>query len=255
MARKNQELISIIMPAYNADKTLAMAVESVLSQTHPHWELIIIDDASCDRTWEIANIFAQQDHRIRPLRNEKNCGVSGTRVRGLEAARGQWIALLDSDDAWKPDKLEKQVALAEQTGAQLVFTGSAFMRVDGSAIDWILHVPKTTSYRKLLKQNLISNSSVLIRKDCYECHQVIGDDLHEDFVCWLRFLRAGGIACGIDEPLLIYRVSSNSKSGNKLRSAVMTWRSYRAVGLNFIASAYYMVWYTVSGILKHRHFK
>jgi teichuronic acid biosynthesis glycosyltransferase TuaG len=95
----------------------------------------------------------------------------------------------------------------------------------------------------------------LVRKDCYQRHQVIGDDLHEDFVCWLGFLRAGGIARGINEPLLIYRVSSNSKSGNKLRSAAMTWRSYRTVGLHILAAAYYMVWYTLSGLMKHRHLK
>jgi teichuronic acid biosynthesis glycosyltransferase TuaG len=255
MDQQNKDLISIIMPAYHAEKTLTMAVESVISQTYPNWELIIIDDASGDRTWEIANTFAQRDSRIRLLRNEGNCGVSETRVRGLQAAQGQWIALLDSDDAWKPDKLQKQLTLASQTGAQLVFTGSAFMRSDGSNINWVLQVPQTISYRKLLKQNLISNSSVLVRKDCYQRHQFIGDDLHEDFVCWLGFLRAGGIARGINEPLLIYRVSSNSKSGNKLRSAAMTWRSYRTVGLHILAAAYYMVWYTLSGLMKHRHLK
>lgn len=249
------ELISIIMPAYNAEKTLARAVCSVLAQTYPHYELIIIDDRSQDGTLAMAEEFAARDGRIRVISNEENSGASMTRHRGVKNARGEWLAFLDSDDAWAADKLEKQMALQNKLNAQLIFTGSAFMDQDGTTKGWIMHVPEKIGYRKLLKQNLVSNSSVLIRKNCYLEHEVVGDNFHEDFVCWLRLLRSGQIAYGIDEPLLIYRLSPNSKSGNKLKAAKMNWNAYRAVGLNVLESAYYMVWYTVNSLKKYRNLK
>ena len=252
---KNPGLVSVIMPAYNAENTLSQAVTSVLQQTYANFELLIIDDCSTDTTVPLAQSFCQGDHRIRLLSNDSNSGASKTRHHGASEARGQWLAFLDSDDAWAPDKLEKQLLLQADTQADLVFTGSAFMDSDGVRKDWTLHVPQTITYRQLLKQNLISNSSVLVRKDQYLQCECLCEGLHEDFVCWLRMLRRGAKACGIDEPLLIYRLSPNSKSGNKLKAAKMNWRAYRAAGLNIFSAAYYMVFYTVKSILKYRHLK
>lgn len=250
---EQQELVSIIMPAFNAAATIACAIDSVLSQTYQYWELIVINDASSDKTAEIAAAYAARDSRICMISNEKNMGVSETRMRGMQASHGQWLAMLDSDDAWKPDKLEKQMRIAGMGKAQLVFTGSSYMDSLGKPRKWVFHVPEMVSYRKLLKQNVISNSSVLIRKDWYERSILHAENIHEDFVCWLRFLREGGVACGIDEPLMIYRLSPCSKSGNKLRSAWMTWRSYRVIGLSLPESVYYMSWYAVTGVFKHMH--
>ena len=251
----NQEygMVSIIMPAYNAEKTLTLAVSSVLAQTYKNFELIIIDDCSTDTTNALANSFG--DSRIHVLTNAKNSGASHTRHNGVDCARGQWLAFLDSDDAWTPDKLEKQLRLQKERNADLVFTGSAFMDQNSNSKDWILHVPSTISYRKLLKQNLISNSSVLVRKERYLACECLCGELHEDFVCWLRMLKSGALACGIDEPLLIYRLSPTSKSGNKLKAAKMNWRAYRAAGLNIPEAAYYMAFYTVNSLLKYRHLK
>ena len=248
-----QELISIIMPAYNAEKTLAQAVSSALAQTYENFELLIIDDCSTDSTAALARSFC--DPRIRLLRNDENSGACRTRHNGAVQARGQWLAFLDSDDAWAPDKLEKQLRLQKQRNADLVFTGSAFMNADGSPKDWMLHVPDTISYRKLLKQNLISNSSVLVRREKFLKCECLCEGLHEDFVCWLRILRDGALACGIDEPLLIYRLSPASKSGNKLKAAKMNWRAYRAAGLSVPTAAWNMVFYTVNSLRKYRHLK
>ena len=248
-------LISVIMPAYNAEKTLERAVDSVLEQTYPYLELIIVNDCSKDHTLQIAQAYADKDVRVRVLTNEKNSGVSQTRHRAVEAAKGEWIAFLDSDDAWAPNKIEKQLALHEKQNAKLIFTGSAFMDADGNPIDWQLHVPETIQYKKLLKQNLISNSSVLVEKACYQKHEAIGDDMHEDFACWLKMLKSGITAYGIDEPLLIYRISSGSKSGNKLKAARMNWKTYRATGLNVFTAAYYMIWYTINGLRKYGKLK
>ena len=249
------ELVSIIMPAYNAEKTLGGAVSSVLAQTWENYELIIIDDCSKDGTWALAKDLSRQDRRIRGVHNEINRGASLSRHVGIEQSQGPWLAFLDSDDSWTPDKLEKQMALQRAKNADLVFTGSAFVDHDGQSKEWHLHVPETIGYRKLLKQNLISNSSVLVRKELYLTHEHMGENIHEDFVCWLRMLRGGHLACGIDEPLLIYRLSPHSKSGNKLKAAMMNWKAYRAAGLNIPEAAYYMVFYTVNSLRKYKNLK
>lgn len=247
------ELVSVIMPAYNAEKTLAMAVDSVLSQTYKNLELIIINDCSKDETQLIAERYAEKDKRVFVLRNEKNSGVSITRHNGVQMAKGKWIAFLDSDDAWTPNKLEKQFEVQKKNNAKLVFTGSAFMDQDGNRKEWILHVPERIGYKKLLKQNLISNSSVLIEKELYQKHEVIGDNMHEDFACWLKILRTGEVAYGVDKPMLIYRLSPSSKSGNKLKAARMNWNTYRAVGLDAYFSVYLMMWYALKSAYKYLH--
>lgn len=245
--------ISIIMAAYNAEKTIAEAINSVLVQTYTKWELLVVNDCSKDNTARIAESYS--DPRIRLLQNEKNSGVSISRKKGMEAANGEWIAILDSDDAWTPDKLEKQIKLANDTGAELIFTGSAFMDDNGKPIDWQLHVPTTLLYRELLKQNLVSNSSVLVKAALYKQFYAIGDEMHEDFAIWLGITKTGRVAYGIDEPLLIYRVARSSKSSNKVRAAKMNWNTYRYVGLNPVSASYYMCWYIVKGLLKYRHLK
>ena len=246
-------LISIIMAAYNAEQTITQAIESVIKQSYQNWELIIVNDCSTDGTADQINKY--QDPRIIKLENNNNMGVFRTRLRAATEARGEWIAILDSDDAWTLDKLEKQAEHQKKTNANLIFTGSAFMKADGSPLSWILHIPDKISYRQLLKQNLISNSSVLVRKHLYMTHQIPGNNMHEDYACWLDCLRAGEIAFGIDEPLLIYRLSEQSKTGNKLKSAKMNWNTYQATGLSLLASAWYMVFYTVNGLIKYRKIK
>ena len=139
MLHKEFGLISIIMAAYNAEKTIEQAVSSVLNQTYPNFELLVVNDCSKDRTVELVMDIAAKDSRVRLISNVKNSGVSYTRKHGLEESNGSWIAILDSDDAWTPDKLEKQIELQKRTNADLLFTGSAFMDSDGQPIDWYLH--------------------------------------------------------------------------------------------------------------------
>lgn len=248
-------LISIIMAAYNAERTIEQAVTSVLNQTYTNFELLIIDDCSKDNTLSIAENFGQKDSRVKIIKNDKNCGVSYTRKHGLEEAKGEWIAVLDSDDAWTSDKLEKQIRLQKETGGDLLYAGSAFMDNDGKPINWYLHAPQKIEYKQLLKQNLISNSSSLVRKELYEKYYVSDDSMHEDFAVWLGILKSGKCAYGVDEPLLIYRLSKKSKSGNKFKAAKMNWNTYRYVGLNIFSAFYYECWYIVKGLLKYRNLK
>ena len=104
------DLVSIIMPSYNTAEYIEKSIESVILQTYPCWELIIVDDCSKDNTDEIVNSYLC-DGRIKYLKNEKNSGAAVSRNRALREAKGKWIAFLDSDDLWEPEKLEKQILL------------------------------------------------------------------------------------------------------------------------------------------------
>lgn len=247
--------ISIIMAAYNAEKTIEQAIYSVLCQTYPDFELLVVNDCSTDKTAALVAAIAEKDDRVRLISNEKNGGVSYTRKHGLEEARGEWIAILDSDDAWASEKLEKQIELQKKTNAELLFTGSAFMDADGRPINWYLHAPAEVTYRQLLKQNVLSNSSALVRKELYAKYYAVGDGMHEDFAIWLSILKEGRKAYGVDEPLLIYRLAKTSKSGNKIKAAKMNWNTYRYVGLNPVEAFYYEGWYMVRNLIKYANLK
>lgn len=248
-------LISVIMAAYNAEKTIAQAIDSVLNQTFPNFEILIIDDCSQDRTVEIVEKYVIFDNRIRLISNKNNKGVSYTRKRGIEEAKGEWIAILDSDDMWRPEKLEKQIKVQEEKNADLIFTGSAFMNNRGELISGYLHAPSQVSYRQLLKQNVLSNSSAFVRKELYEKYYAEGDWMHEDFATWLCILKSGKLAYGVDEPLMVYRIAKFSKSGNKVKAAKMNWKTYRHIGLNVFEAIYYECWYVVKGLLKYKNIK
>lgn len=255
MTSRDFGLVSVIMAAYNAEKTIEQSINSVLNQTYPAVELLVVDDYSQDRTVkQVENIMAR-DNRVRLIYNKENSGVSYTRKHGLEEAKGAWIAILDSDDIWAPEKLEKQIILQKKMNADLLFTGSAFMDSDGQPIDWYLHAPSEVTYRHLLKQNVLSNSSSLVRKELYEKYYAVGDGMHEDFAVWLGILKEGKKAYGVDEPLLTYRIAKSSKSGNKIKAAKMNWNTYRYIGLNPLSAFYYECWYVVKGLMKYKNLK
>lgn len=245
--------VSVVMPAWNAEKTLEDSVRSVLCQTEENWELLIVDDASSDGTWEKILALSEADSRIRAVRNETGRGAGPTRNRGVELARAEWVAFLDSDDLWTGDKLSRQLALAEAfPETELFYTGSGFIGASGEKLDYVLHVPEKIDRRQLLRQNLISCSSVLARRELLlRFPMQNGRALHEDFVTWIRILETQPYARGVDEPLLLYRLSENSKSSNKLRAAKMNWNAYRAAGLGIPESLYYMGWYTLRGLRKY----
>ena len=129
------------------------------------------------------------------------------------------------------------------------------MDSDGQPIDWYLHAPSEVTYRHLLKQNVLSNSSSLVRKELYEKYYAVGDGMHEDFAVWLGILKEGKKAYGVDEPLLTYRIAKSSKSGNKIKAAKMNWNTYRYIGLNPLSAFYYECWYVVKGLMKYKNLK
>lgn len=250
------EKISVIMPAYNAEAYISFAMDSVLSQTYRNLELLVIDDGSKDRTAGIITEYAEKDPRVHMMKLPVNRGVANARNAGVIQASGNWVAFLDSDDAWEINKLEAQISLAVRKSAVFLFTGSSFIDEEGKKLSSVLKVPEEIRYRELLKQNVISCSSVLIRKELLQTYPMkAGKDMHEDFAVWLQILRTGITAYGINEPLLIYRMHRKSKSGNKMHAAGMTFRVYRYIGLNPAEAFYYWLIYSFRSIQKYRKIK
>ena len=239
-------MVSVIIPSYNSEKYIAKTLDSVCAQTYADFEVLVMNDCSSDRTAEIVESYAAKDSRIHLMNLPGNKGVSHARNTGVRMASGDWIAFLDSDDMWTKDKLEKQLKLYECLNAKIkaaadpefLFTGSSFIDENGNPLASVLHVPGHVDFSELLKQNIISCSSVLIRRSLMLKYPMpCSDQFHEDFATWLTILKNENIvAYGLDEPLLIYRVTRRSRSGNKCKAACMTFRAYRYIGLGIMRS-------------------
>ena len=247
-------MVSIIMPAYNAAKTIRDSIESIQAQTFKDWELIVIDDGSKDETANILQEMTAADNRIHFLQNERNSGASYTRNRAVELAIGEWIAFLDSDDLWMPEKLEKQLALAKSYPDMVVcYTASSFIDDDSKPYSYVMPAIERLTYRQLLCKNLMSCSSVMIRASVMKEIKMPNDKMHEDYYVWLKVVKEYGEAYGINEPLLIYRLCSNSKSSNRFKSAKMLYNSYRAVGYNVISSGFLVFRYAFYSVSKRKN--
>ena len=243
-------MVSVVMAAYNAEHTIKAAIDSVIAQTYADWELIITDDRSGDATQEIIQAAAKNEPRIRLFIHEKNEGASATRNTGVKNARGEWIAFLDSDDMWRTDKLERQLAFAAETGADITYTATSYITETGAASAYVLRAQREFTYKELLRKNVMSCSSVMVKTEFMQNAAFAGDKLHEDYAAWLTILRVTGRAYGLDEPLLIYRVSAGSKSGNRLRSAGMVYNTYRHVNYGRLRSAAMTVRYAAHSVTK-----
>lgn len=252
MLHKTNNLISIIMPAYNCEKYIKEAILSVLKQSYKLWELIIIDDCSSDKTVDIVRECINYDSRIKLYINKSNQGVSLTRNKGISLAKGKWIAFLDSDDMWENTKLEKQISLANNTGAKFIFTGASYINEEGKYYSGIFEVPEKVTYNSLKRQNVISCSSVLVKSSFFTDIKMENDDMHEDYAVWLRILKTGIDAYSVNEPLLIYRISSKSKSGNKLKTLKMTYKVFRFIELSRCKSVYFTISHVVRSINKYK---
>lgn len=245
------DLVSIITPAYCCAGVVKETIQSVLDQTYPYWEMLIVDDCSPDNTREVLREWTTVDPRVRLIEQQKNGGPAVARNAGLERAQGRWIAFLDSDDLWLPQKLERSIALAEAHLAPLVFTGFRRIPADGGREGRYIGVPRTLSYRQLLGNTAIATSTVLLDR------RIVGEvrmrkTYYDDFDCWLQLLKPGRTAYGLDEDLMRYRVMGQSVSRNKRNSAAKVWRAYRDLEqLSVPAAGWYFMNYAVRGLLKY----
>ena len=249
-------IVSVIMPAYNAQRYLAQAIRSLQAQTFTQWELIVVDDCSGDDTAQIVSQLAQADPRIRLYRNEQNLGAAKSRNRGLELQEGEFVAFLDSDDVWRPKKLELQVDYMRQTNADLTYTAYAILDAQGRKAFQDYLVPPEVDFDGLLKQNVIGCSTAMLRGEVAKKYRFSEEFYHEDYVLWLEMLRDGCTAAGLREVLVEYRFHEQSKAGNKTKAAAMRWQIYRDyLGLSLPKSIWYFAHYGLSGLRKYRKTK
>ncbi len=245
-------LVTVVMPVYNAESFLADAIESVLNQTYRNFELLLIDDCSKDESLHIAKKYEEKDRRVRVLRNRVNQGVAKTRNYGVREAKGEYIALLDSDDVWQQEKLERQLHLLEQENAELAYCSYDFIDEEGRTILRPFLVPKKTDFNRMLYENDIGCSTVVIRSDVFKQHLFNPDCYHEDYALWMELLQEGVKAVGLTEVYVHYRKVSGSRSDNKLNAAKQRWRIFRnELKLPLWKSTIAFAGYTVNGVVKH----
>lgn len=219
-------LVSIITPAYNASADIEASIKSAIEQTYSNWEMLITDDCSTDNTREIILRYSNIDPRVILLQNKVNSGPAEARNNSLNIAKGRYIAFLDSDDLWLPEKLESQIGYMNQKECGFCFT--QYRRfVDLDETGRLIDVPdKKITYSQLLKGNCIYTSTVLIDKEVSGEFKMT-KTFYDDYVLWLELLKKGVHAYGLKKDLMRYRVRKGSVSRNKLNSAKEVWKLFR----------------------------
>ena len=249
-------LVSVITPAYRAERFIETTIESVRAQTFPDWEMLVVDDASTDGTTALVARLAERDPRVRLYRKPAQSGASASRNLAIAAARGRWLAFLDSDDLWLPDKLERQLAFAERCGGAFLYGGFRRISEDGGRIGRLVRVPARINFGGLLKNTCIATLTVMLDRQRLP-PVVFPEDLRRgnDFATWLILLRAGGWAYGLNADLGRYRTVSNSLSSRKARTSSWVWRVYReTAGLDVVRSLWCFSHYAARGALKRVSF-
>lgn len=234
-----EEMVSIIVPVYRAAPYIAETIEMVTKQTYQNWELLLIDDHSPDNSAEIIQRIIEKQSgqalshsgdskRIHLIRKEKNEGAARARNTGIERAKGRYIAFLDADDIWFPEKLEKELSFMEEKQAAFAFTAYEFGDEKARGTGKIVKVPERLTYRKALSRTVIFTSTVIfdtakISKELIRMPAVAS----EDTATWWKVLRNGYTAYGLNETLAIYRRPVKSLSSNKFTALKRIWNLYR----------------------------
>ena len=246
----HEPLVSIIMPLYNCEGYIRESIESVREQTYKKWELIIVDDASTDKSVDIVKQIMKEESRICFIGLNKNRGVSNARNIGTEEAKGKFIAFLDSDDLWLPTKLVKQIETMEMENILLSYGSYILIGANGDSRG-IFKAKSKVSYEDMLKTSEIGTLTMVYNTDELEKHYFL-EIGHEDYVMKLEVLKKIDFAKGIIEPLAKYRVTKKSLSRNKFKAAHWQWSIYRDVEkLSFLKSIYYFIFYACNGLKKY----
>ena len=246
------KLVSIIVPVYNAEKFIVETIQCVEAQTYPNWELLLVEDGSSDGTAAVIEEYVRQkkEERIRLIRQPSNMGAARARNRGLQEARGRYIAYLDADDLWAPRKLELQIGFMEEQEAAFAFTGYEFADEKARGLGKVVRVPMTLSYRQALSNTTIFTTTVMfdtkrISRELLEMPVMKS----EDTALWWKVLRNGYTAYGLDENLALYRRPGKTLSSNKLEAIRRIWKLYRdAEGLDVLRSAWHFCFWAVRAV-------
>lgn len=210
-------LVSIITPSYKSAKFISQTIESVLAQTYQNWEMIIVDDFSNDNSNEIIEGYIKENSRISLIKLEKNSGPAVARNRAIEEAKGRYVAFLDADDLWLPQKLEKQLTFMYENDVAFTYSSYETMSENGVRIKKGMYTPLKITYKDLLKSNHIGCLTAIY--DVEKVGKVFMPQINkrQDYGLWLKILRKTGFAYGLKEPLAVYRIVSNSVSSNKFK--------------------------------------
>jgi teichuronic acid biosynthesis glycosyltransferase TuaG len=251
-----QPTVSVVMPAYNVKAYLEEAVRSVMNQSFQDWELVVVDDASTDETPNILQALAGEEPRLVVERLAKNCGVGYCRNRALELAKGRFVAFLDSDDRWHPEKLARQLAFMQKKESPFTFTAYEVISATGDWLSLAPPVPEQMNYHQLLGNSLIGCSTVILDRE--QIGEVRFPEMRtrQDFALWCTLLRDGRTASGLGDVLTQYRLSPSGISKNKWKGARQHWRVYREyLGLGLFKATRHFISYAWNASRKHRRYR
>ncbi|MCD7807008.1 MAG: glycosyltransferase [Lachnospiraceae bacterium] len=226
------DLVSIIVPVYNVKNFIIETIGYVRAQSYTNWELILIEDHSDDGTGKLLTEYLDelQDDRIRVIWLDENAGPAAARNLGVEQSRGRYIAYLDADDIWEPDKLLRQLGFMREKKAAFCFGNYEFADEQGAGTGKVVHVPATLTYRRALRNTTIFTSTVMMDTEQIDRAKIRMPDVKsEDTALWWQLLRSGYIAYGFQETLVRYRRPVKSLSSNKLTAIKRIWALYRKV--------------------------
>lgn len=246
------QTVSIIMPTYNSEAFVGETIDSVIAQTYPNWELLIVDDCSSDGTCNLVENYVRSDSRVRLFRQECNQGPAAARNLALRESKGRFVAYFDSDDLWVPEKLSHQLAFMEKGGIGMCFTSYETINEDGSHRNYV-HVPESIGYKGFLKAPVTCTHTVMFDTEKIDRSLLVMPNLRkrQDGATWLRVLRSGVIAYGLDEILAKNRKRKGSVSSNKLSAMRFTWHLYRDIeGLSVPYAAYCQFWQLFHAAIK-----
>ena len=233
------DLVSIIMPSYNTGKFIKQTIESVLAQSYSNWELIIVDDCSPDNTDEIVKPFLS-DQRIKYLKNEKNSGAAVSRNRALREAKGKWVAFLDSDDLWKPEKLEKQIGFMERNGYSFSYTNYSEIDESGKPNGVTVSGPKRITKAGFCNYCWPGCLTVMYDRDVVGLIQIADIKKNNDYAMWLKVCRKA-TCYHLDEDLALYRKGrAGSVSSHSIKTMIgWHYKLYKeAEGQNTVAALF-----------------
>ncbi len=245
------ELVSIITPSYNSERFISKTIDSVLSQTYQNWEMIIVDDVSTDNSNEIIESYIKKDSRIKLIKLIKNRGPAVARNIAIKEAKGRYIAFLDADDLWHPEKLKKQICFMNANNYGLTYTNYETINENGDKLNTIVMSPKKLSYNQLLKSNKIGCLTVIydIKKIGKIYMPLIKK--RQDYGLWLKILKKIDYAYNVNEVLGIYRIMSNSISSNKIDLLKYNYSLFREhEKFSVLKSLYYLGWNVYIKVMK-----
>lgn len=256
MERRSQDyvkgLVSVITPVYNAEKVIKKTLESVFAQTYKNIEIVLVDDCSKDDSAAIIKELQETHAEIVYYLQPSNMGAGAARNKALELAKGQYVAFLDADDLWKPEKIEKQISQLLEKNGSFSFTAIEMIDGDDNIIKHKRKVKEEIDYKFLLSNTMIPTSGVLVDrcvKGDFRMHLRRGG---QDYSTWLQLLRDGTKAYGINEALVGYRIDGESLSSNKLKSIKQIWEiQTQDEGISKIAVCWHIVRWCWNSVKKY----